>query len=452
MQYKPRRSQKVAPARFNFKQFRGFVIVGAVFVVAALLLFRLFDRTPAEKTARQPGSVSTQEPQADRQSEPSSGFDAAFQAVLGLEQQATEYAGVSRDQTRYGITQQAYDQWRQSRGQAPQNLSRLSDAEVQAIYQQAWREGNCGSYAAPLDVACLDTLISFGADGKTFFANVPSNPRLIRDPEQTAIDVANSRMKYRRRSQQEVLFSYQQAASEASLNQGLLRDRALVRYIMSLQFNPPARSAARPVPTPPAASSDFYNKVKPFTVEVWIKVGNGREPATGMIVDGNGIILTNYHVIENDPTMRVKLSDGREFTGKVIKTDRSVDLALIKIDGASGLPTTPFAESSTNVKVGDTVYALGSPEGYHWKLTASQVIRLSSICTSEPSKLRCIRTKRGLLLPGNSGGPLLNPAGQVIGINRAIQEGTGEGVSIPVEVIKSFLAQMGMQPPVASTQ
>ena len=171
-----------------------------------------------------------------------------------------------------------------------------------------------------------------------------------------------------------------------------------------------------------------------FTVEVWIQTNAGAAPASGIIIREDGLILTNHHVIANG-LLYVKLKDGRQFQGRTIASDQSLDLALVQLDGAANLPVAPLAQSA-NVKVGDTVKAIGSPMGSHWKQTEASVIAVNSICGLKALAGKCIRTPSGFLYPGNSGGPLLNDQGEVIGVNRAIQESSGEGVSIPIEVFR----------------
>ncbi|MEP0911787.1 trypsin-like peptidase domain-containing protein [Leptolyngbya sp. GB1-A1] len=169
-----------------------------------------------------------------------------------------------------------------------------------------------------------------------------------------------------------------------------------------------------------------------FTVEVWINTDSGIAPASGIIIRSDGLILTNHHVIANG-LLHVKTKDGKQFSGRTIASDSSLDLALVQLDGAANLPTAPLAQSA-NVKAGDTVRAIGHPMGSHWKQTEASVIVVNSDCGLQALDGNCIRTPSGFLYPGNSGGPLLNDRGEVIGINRAIQESTGEGVSIPIEI------------------
>ncbi|MBD1853176.1 trypsin-like peptidase domain-containing protein [Cyanobacteria bacterium FACHB-502] len=167
-----------------------------------------------------------------------------------------------------------------------------------------------------------------------------------------------------------------------------------------------------------------------FTAEVWIQTNAGAAPASGIIIREDGLILTNHHVIANG-LLYVKLKDGRQFQGRTIASDQSLDLALVQLDGAANLLVAALAQSA-NVKVGDTVRAIGSPMGSHWKHTEASVIVINSDCGLQALNGKCIRTPSGFLYPGNSGGPLLNDRGEVFGVNRAIQESSGEGVSIPM--------------------
>jgi S1-C subfamily serine protease len=162
-----------------------------------------------------------------------------------------------------------------------------------------------------------------------------------------------------------------------------------------------------------------------FTVEVWIQTNTGVAPASGIIIRENGLILTNHYVIANG-LLYVKLKDGRQFQGRTIASDSSLDLALVQLAGAANLPVAPLAQSA-DVKVGDKVRAIGSPMRSHWSHTEASVIAVGSICGLKALDGKCIRTPSGFLYPGNSGGPLLNGRDEVIGVNRAIQESSGEG-------------------------
>lgn len=367
-------------------------------------------------------------------------FDQAYQAVLKIGEAELVSSPLGSS---YGIRQLDYDTWRQLNGKAVKDLAEISEAEVKAIYQERWQRGNCAQYDSPLDVTCLDSLISFGAQATQLLANLPA------DAEQAALEVV-SRREALRRTQMRPPFT---PSKRLLLREGQERDRALADLIVSGTLAQPL-----PLPNPLSNSAPFnssgsdlateqiYTEIKPSTVEIW-NVQNGvASTAAGIILSANGLILTNRHVVESNPHPTVKLADGRKFSGIVTSFDASLDLALIQLDRANNLPVTPLADSTAQVKVGDPVYAIGSPRGESWKMSQSQVIELNSTCANGASPLRCIRMPSGFLQPGNSGGPLINNQGQVIGINRSVQQTTGEGVSIPVETIQNFLAQRMGQP------
>ncbi|MDX1986604.1 MAG: serine protease [Candidatus Obscuribacter sp.] len=192
---------------------------------------------------------------------------------------------------------------------------------------------------------------------------------------------------------------------------------------------------------------DVLQWASAFTVEVWINLEDGSEaPASGIIVGHGDYVLTNSHVVRNNPHPKVRsrgeMGVEKEYSAHVVAERPEKDLALIALEGVSGLPTAPLATSSKSVGPGDQVYMVGSPHGSHWKLTESEVLRTESPCGI--LHLLCIRSGAGALAPGNSGGPLLNKGGEVIGINRAIQLSSGEGVSIPIEEVLTFLSDSGI--------
>lgn len=367
-------------------------------------------------------------------------FETAYQTVLQIGEQSSGFAATLTGFNHYGITQLEYDTWRQLNGKPVEDLGNIQLSEVKAIYQALWQQGNCNQFQAPLDVVCLDTALSFGfPQSQTFFLNLPA------DPEQAALEIASRRELLRRQQLRPPITLDKQLA----VDEGVKRDRALADWIVSgvaVLPTPPATPAPDPPPvggSPGPLSADaIYQTLKPSTVEVWDNSQRGiATTASGVLLTANGLVLTNHHVIANNPNPSVTLADGRKFSGTTTSVAPEIDLALIQLSGARNLPVAPLAGDTLQVKVGDTVYAIGSPRGESWKMTTAQVIELNSTCASSDSPLRCIRTPDGFLHPGNSGGPLIDASGQVIGINRAIQQSTGEGVSIPIETVKSFLEE-----------
>lgn len=391
------------------------------------------------------------------------GFEEAFELLSGLEENQYSYAPMPV-RSRYGISQAVYDGWRNYQRQPPQSVANISLEEAQAIYQYAWNEGDCAQHAAPLDMVCLDSVISFGVEGsQSFFIGLPNNP------EQAALTVAQRREAYR--YQMASGYARVQAGRQA-LMEGIERDRALAALVESYtsadqeessfdrllgwlgfapddRFSEPERPS-EPVPLQeqrpdevqpqrpitPLSPDQIYEQAKPFTVEVWITTNGVAAPAAGIILTEDGLILTNHHVIK-DSFDFVRTADGQDYEGVLVETDAQLDLALIQLRGASRLPVANWAKASSHIQVGDTVYAIGSPNGENWKMTQDPVIAVQSEC-GIPG-LECIRTPQGFLNPGNSGGPLLDQYGQVVGVNRAIQQRTREGVSIPVETVEAFV-------------
>lgn len=170
------------------------------------------------------------------------------------------------------------------------------------------------------------------------------------------------------------------------------------------------------------------------------------EPAfnmgSGFIVSADGYILTNAHVIANAKEVTVKLNDRREFEAKVIGADRRTDVAVVKID-ASNLPTVKFGNPA-ETKVGAWVVAIGSPFGFENSLT-SGIVSAKSRSLPDETYVPFIQTDAAVN-PGNSGGPLFNVRGEVIGINSQIYSRSGgyEGVSfaIPIDVAANVKDQL----------
>lgn len=177
---------------------------------------------------------------------------------------------------------------------------------------------------------------------------------------------------------------------------------------------------------------------------------------TGIIIDENGYILTNSHVVSDGKaeTIVVGLSDGRELTGKVLWNDKSIDLAIVKID-ATGLTAAELGDSD-DINIGSYAVAIGNPLGLDFErsVTAGVISGLNRTITVSDGKTQTtmdnlIQTDAAIN-SGNSGGPLLNAKGQVIGINSAkAQNGEGLGFAIPINtaipIIQSVLESGSFQ-------
>jgi len=161
---------------------------------------------------------------------------------------------------------------------------------------------------------------------------------------------------------------------------------------------------------------------------------------SGTIFNSAGWILTNRHVVEGATTVSVQLADGRTFTGTVYGESSTTDLAIVKID-ATGLPTAAVGDSTTLV-VGQSVIAIGDPLGdFQSTVTTGIVSGLNRSIDVENESLTGLIQTDAAINPGNSGGPLLDAAGNVVGINTATAS-TAQGISfaIPVAVAKPLMA------------
>ncbi len=168
-------------------------------------------------------------------------------------------------------------------------------------------------------------------------------------------------------------------------------------------------------------------RISPSSVSILVSTGSGSSQGTGVILDEDGTILTNDHVVSEAQSVQVTTSDGLSYPASVVGTDPTTDLAVIRMDSApKGLQPAAFADSST-VEVGQPVMALGTPLGLENTVTTGIVSALDRPVTasgqeadgSDTTYTSAIQTDAAIN-PGNSGGPLVDAAGQVIGINTAI--------------------------------
>ncbi len=166
---------------------------------------------------------------------------------------------------------------------------------------------------------------------------------------------------------------------------------------------------------------------------------------TGFIVDKGGIVLTNNHVVEGADEIQVKLSDEREFPGKVVGTDPQTDIAVVRIN-AKDLRALPLGDSDA-IAVGDWVVAIGNPFGLSHTVSAGIVSakgRTQHDVPLDPSGYYDFLQTDASINPGNSGGPLLNMRGAVVAINTAIRGGGAQGIgfAIPINMVKQLLPML----------
>ena len=165
-----------------------------------------------------------------------------------------------------------------------------------------------------------------------------------------------------------------------------------------------------------------------------------RGAGSGFIIDADGSILTNNHVIDRAERITVKLSDGRTLRARVIGADPDTDIALIKVDGQTGLPVAPIGDSST-LRMGEWVCAIGNPLGYEHSVTVG-VVSFLGRKLFDMSLDNYIQTDAAINF-GNSGGPLINSRGEVIGINAAISSRASSiGFAVPINGASAVLPQL----------
>ena len=200
-----------------------------------------------------------------------------------------------------------------------------------------------------------------------------------------------------------------------------------------------------------SAVIDAVSRVAPAVVTIEVIGGGllgGSGTGSGFIFDADGWILTNRHVIENAQTLTVVTNEGREYPAEVYGTDTLTDLAIIKIDAAN-LPVAEIG-TSADLEPGQVAIAIGNPLGYENSVTTGVVsglgrhIQATDAARSNPENLSNLIQTDAAINPGNSGGPLVNSAGQVIGVNTAVStsdEGRGIGFAIPIDVAIPILEQ-----------
>src|SRR4029434_6796483 len=168
-----------------------------------------------------------------------------------------------------------------------------------------------------------------------------------------------------------------------------------------------------------------------------------RGVGSGFVLSREGYIVTNNHVVEDADQIKVKLANGKEYDGKIVGRDPKTDLALVKIDGASDLHSLTLGNSD-ELKVGSLVVAVGSPFGLEQTVTAGIVSAKGRVIGSGPYD-SFIQTDASTN-PGNSGGPLINAVGEVVGVNSAIFSQTGGnvgiGFAIPIDLAKKIVEQL----------
>jgi putative serine protease PepD len=203
--------------------------------------------------------------------------------------------------------------------------------------------------------------------------------------------------------------------------------------------------------------SDIYQRTQKGVVEITVTTSQSTNPfggqqtqqaqGSGFVYDSNGRIITNQHVVDGATSISVRFWNGKTYKAEVVGSDPSTDLAVIKVDAPASLLTPLTLADSSTVAVGDNVVAIGSPFGLENTVTSGIVSALHRQMTS-PNNFSIddsIQTDAAIN-HGNSGGPLLNAEGQVIGVNAQIESDSGGndgvGFAIPSNTVKSIVSEL----------
>jgi S1-C subfamily serine protease len=197
---------------------------------------------------------------------------------------------------------------------------------------------------------------------------------------------------------------------------------------------------------PPSNTSQASTSSETGLVEITSRLENGAAAGTGMILTSGGIVVTNHHVVEGATQIRVTVvTTGRTFTARYLGSDSTKDVALLQLVGASGLST--VSVDTSGVSSGDHVTAVGDAGGDGGALTASPgtVTALGQSITAQSEGNGSAQRLTGLiqvnadLMPGDSGGALLNSTGQVVGMNVAASRDSTTGFAIPMSTVMSVV-------------
>ena len=231
------------------------------------------------------------------------------------------------------------------------------------------------------------------------------------------------------------------SASAGLLDSGIKRE---AESVTELNEKPPLV----PATSRPAYSQHSYHdgitRVAPSVVSLYARGSsdNGNQ-GSGVIVDSNGIVLTNLHIVEGSTSITVVLSNGEQHIAEMIGSDRETDLAVVRIS-RSGLPALSLNEAPP-LRVGDIVLAIGNPFGVGQTVTQGIVSATRRRLAGSTAWQNFVQIDAAIN-PGNSGGALINPDGQLVGVNTAVFRGadgaTGIGFSIPAELLAQVVPQI----------
>jgi serine protease Do len=197
------------------------------------------------------------------------------------------------------------------------------------------------------------------------------------------------------------------------------------------------------------ALTRLAERLKPALVQIRVRrpteepdseEGPRRALGSGFVIHPSGYVVTNAHVVERSATVQVRLPSGRRLTGSVVGRDRRVDLALIKVEAPGPLPVLSLGDSD-RLAVGELVLALGHPFGLEQTVSLGIVSRKGAPLQAAAPGFDFIQTDAAVN-PGNSGGPLVDMSGQVVGVNTMAARNGSIGFAIPINLIKGLLPQL----------
>jgi S1-C subfamily serine protease len=198
-------------------------------------------------------------------------------------------------------------------------------------------------------------------------------------------------------------------------------------------------------------AQSIYQQVSPGVVTITATVssgprGSGQAVGSGIVLDTNGNILTNAHVIAGARQIQVTFSNGQTANATLVGSNTSADLAVIRVSVAASSLQPVTLGNSDSVRVGDAVYAIGSPFGLSGSLSQGIVSNLKQSGATSVGNLSGLIQTDAAINPGNSGGPLVNAQGEVIGINTSIESpvdgNVGVGFAIPMNQVKQLLSAL----------
>lgn len=284
------------------------------------------------------------------------------------------------------------------------------------------------------------------------FIYQPVTPQLVAPPNATPQYAAPSQPASRRGLERAQAVALVALVVSAALGGGVAGSVLTARIVLTMMPRAQPVAAAQPVAQKPIiTAADVPVATGSLAGAVFRRVGgsvveisNGSGTGSGVVVDASGLIVTNYHVIAPSSRTRaaarisVRFDGGATATAKVVQTDQTNDLAILKVDLPAGIPIAALADSDA-VAVGDVIVAIGNPFGLDGTVTQGIV---SSVRRAYGGQGDLIQVDAAIN-PGNSGGPLLNARGEVIGITSMIASpvrgSVGIGFAVPINIAKLLL-------------